>query len=275
MTLAAEPIMMSTLPQHAAAAAVAAAAAAAAAASAQHHATANSTPNSNNPKSSKLGFSIDSIVGKSNSKDSSQIHHNRDLNMSPTDLSLPLPLNHKRKRSRSRSRSKSRSRSRSPPSENTPTTPPLVRPIPTSFPGGISPQTYLDHLANLKALYDQQQAAVASSQAGQPHSPVSPTSTSPAASSAITSACGATTTTSSIGPPPPHAALHSGHPPGLPHGLPPGLAFPRPGMPGAPGGLPPMLFPGGPQIPPQIPREYPLYPWFISRRFPGGKSRDG
>lgn len=272
MTLAAEPIMMSTLPQHAAAAAVAAAAAAAAA-SAQHHATANSTPNSNNPKSSKLGFSIDSIVGKSNSKDSSQIHHNRDLNMSPTDLSLPLPLNHKRKRSRSRSRSKSRSRSRSPPSENTPTTPPLVRPIPTSFPGGISPQTYLDHLANLKALYDQQQAAVASSQAGQPHSPVSPTSTSPAASSAITSACGATTTTSSIGPPPPHAALHSGHPPGLPHGLPPGLAFPRPGMPGAPGGLPPMLFPGGPQIPPQIPREYPLYPWFISRRFPGGKSK--
>merc|ERR1719242_2908603 len=28
---------------------------------------------------------------------------------------------------------------------------------------------------------------------------------------------------------------------------------------------------GGPgAIPPQIPREYPLYPWFISRRFPGG-----
>merc|ERR1711936_678092 len=33
-----------------------------------------------------------------------------------------------------------------------------------------------------------------------------------------------------------------------------------------------MLFgPGGPpSLPPQIPREYPLYPWFISRRFPGG-----
>merc|ERR1719471_2768111 len=33
-----------------------------------------------------------------------------------------------------------------------------------------------------------------------------------------------------------------------------------------------MLFgPGGPpNLPPQIPREYPLYPWFISRRFPGG-----
>merc|ERR1719471_1248170 len=33
-----------------------------------------------------------------------------------------------------------------------------------------------------------------------------------------------------------------------------------------------MLFgPGGPpNMSPQIPREYPLYPWFISRRFPGG-----
>ena len=74
------------------------------------------------------------------------------------------------------------------------------------------------------------------------------------------------------GAPPPH-----GLPPGpLPPGFPPGFAFPRPGgLPGAPPGLPPLLFgaggPGGPQIPPQIPREYPLYPWFISRRFPGGK----
>jgi len=33
-----------------------------------------------------------------------------------------------------------------------------------------------------------------------------------------------------------------------------------------------MLFGAGgpPNLPPQIPREYPLYPWFISRRFPGG-----
>ena len=82
----------------------------------------------------------------------------------------------------------------------------------------------------------------------------------------------ASTTTASIGPPPPHLPHHS-HP-GLPPGFPPGLAgFPRPGLPGGPtAGLPPMLFgPGGLPPNPQIPREYPLYPWFISRRFPGGK----
>merc|ERR1712008_55240 len=146
--------------------------------------------------------------------------------------------------------------------------------IPTSFPGGlngISPQTYLDHLANLKALYDQHQAASIQNQQSSPSSP-----TSIATSSPLTPATsGASTTTASIGPPPPHLPHHS-HP-GLPPGFPPGLAgFPRPGLPGGPtAGLPPMLFGPGGQNPllgnPQIPREYPLYPWFISRRFPGGK----
>ena len=57
-------------------------------------------------------------------------------------------------------------------------------------------------------------------------------------------------------------------------GLPPGMAAALGplGALGLPRPPPPMgLFgPGGP--PPQIPREYPLYPWFISRhRFPGGE----
>ena len=69
-----------------------------------------------------------------------------------------------RSRSRSPPRSKSTSPATTPPPSNEGlagnTTPPLVRPIPTSFPGGISPQTYLDHLANLKALYDQHQARI-------------------------------------------------------------------------------------------------------------------
>ena len=142
-----------------------------------------------------------------------------------------------------------------------------MRPIPTSFPGGISPQTYLDHLANLKALYDQHQASQQSSPGSPPGSTANSSPLTPATS-------GASTTTASIGPPPPHLPHgQPGLPPGLPPGFPPGLAFPRPGLPGSPAGLPPMLFgPGGPpNMSPQIPREYPLYPWFISRRFPGGK----
>lgn len=141
--------------------------------------------------------------------------------------------------------------------------PSLVRPIPTngSLPGSSNgglplAQSYLDHLANLKAFYDQSAAA--------------------AISAAVSSASGNSPTTCSIsqGPPPsgPHPGLgHLGHLGGpLGHlGLhrPPGMGHP---------GLPPMFLgsggPAGTPLPPQIPREYPLYPWFISRRFPGGES---
>jgi len=278
MTLATEPphMMSVTFPNNAAAAAVAAAAAMAAA---QHN---NVTANSTN-STKKMGFSIDSIVGNSGAESAASKLRDS-LNMSPTDLSLSAAakrfksdhhtMDHTRdERSRSRSppRSKSTSPATTPPPSNEGmagnTTPPLVRPIPTSFPGGISPQTYLDHLANLKALYDQHQAASIQNQQSSPSSP-----TSIATSSPLTPATsGASTTTASIGPPPPHLPHHS-HP-GLPPGFPPGLAgFPRPGLPGGPtAGLPPMLFgPGGLPPNPQIPREYPLYPWFISRRFPGG-----
>ena len=89
MTLAAEPFMMSvSLPHNAAAAAAVAAAAALQAATANHspnsHVSSQNLPNSTNSKSSKLGFSIDSIVG--NSQESSKLRDS--LNMSPTDLSL-------------------------------------------------------------------------------------------------------------------------------------------------------------------------------------------
>lgn len=139
----------------------------------------------------------------------------------------------------------------------------LVRPIPTNG-GGLSAnpnnpngghplaQSYLDHLANLKAFYDQSAALSA------------------AASSA--SSGGTTTCSISQGPPPaPHPTMggHMGHlggplgPLGIPR--PPGLGHP---------GIPPLFLAGGgpgSAMPPQIPREYPLYPWFISRRFPGGE----
>merc|ERR1719491_1528741 len=285
-------MMSVTFPNNAAAAAVAAAAAMAAA---QHN---NVTANSTN-STKKMGFSIDSIVGNSGAESAASKLRDS-LNMSPTDLSLSAAakrfksdhhtMDHTRalelsnglsfcrdERSRSRSppRSKSTSPATTPPPSNEGlagnTTPPLVRPIPTSFPGltgGISPQTYLDHLANLKALYDQHQAASIQNQQSSPSSPTS------IASPLTPATSGASTTTASIGPPPPHLPHHS-HP-GLPPGFPPGLAgFPRPGLPGGPtAGLPPMLFGPGGQNPllgnPQIPREYPLYPWFISRRFPGG-----
>lgn len=140
--------------------------------------------------------------------------------------------------------------------------PSLIRPIPTNggLPGtsnGGLPlaQSYLDHLANLKAFYDQSAAA---------------------AISAAVSSSGNSPTTCSIsqGPPPgPHPALGHLGPLGGPLGhlglhRPPGMGHP---------GLPPMFLggggPGGTPLPPQIPREYPLYPWFISRRFPGGEFR--
>ena len=142
--------------------------------------------------------------------------------------------------------------------------PSLIRPIPTNgMPGGSNghsnplAQSYLDHLANLKAFYDQSAAAAA-------------------INAAVSSASGNSPTTCSVsqGPPPgPHPTMgHMGQfGPGGPLGQfglhrPPGMGHP---------GLPPMFLggggPGGTPLPPQIPREYPLYPWFISRRFPGGK----
>lgn len=156
-----------------------------------------------------------------------------------------------RPRSRSRSPIEDLKRSPSPlrgsyPRSDSPSSPSLVRPIPTSMGGGgpplaISAQSYLDQLASLKAFYE----ARGQSLPGQ-----------------------------SMGP--------NLLPPGLGgnlglHGLPPlGL----PGLPRPPtslqSGLPPFLgLPGGPPphhgIPQNIPREYPLYPWFINRhRFGGG-----
>ena len=142
--------------------------------------------------------------------------------------------------------------------------PSLVRPIPTNgaglpgAPNGGHPlaQSYLDHLANLKAFYDQSAAAAA-------------------ISAAVSSASGNSPTTCSVsqGPPPgPHPTMgHMGPLGGGPLGQfglhrPPGMGHP---------GLQHMFLggggPGGTPLPPQIPREYPLYPWFISRRFPGGK----
>ena len=143
------------------------------------------------------------------------------------------------------------------PNSSSPTTSPsLVRPIPTSLGGStaaglpLTAQSYLDHLATFKALYDN-----VGSQGP-------PTSGAPVTS--MPSVVGPHT--GSPLPPPPF-------PPGL--GGPLGhLGLRPPGPFGGAPGLPPFLggAPGGPgAIPPQIPREYPLYPWFISRRFPGGK----
>ena len=140
---------------------------------------------------------------------------------------------------RGRSPSPAEDLRRSPRSPDSPPSPSLVRPIPTS---GAS--SYLDQLAQLKAFYESRGAAQAAAAAG----------LNPAAS-------------------------------GLP-GLPPGLglpglhhaavlsALPRPPV-SLPTGLPPFLgLPGQPPSLPgqQLPREYPLYPWFLNRnRFPGGK----
>ena len=143
------------------------------------------------------------------------------------------------------------------PSSSSPTSPSLVRPIPTSLGGSgtglpLTAQSYLDHLATFKALYDQS----AGSQ-GPPGIP--------ATSGAQVLANG----------PPAGSPLHPHFHPGL--GGPLGhLGLRPPGPLGGAPGMPPLPFLGGAgggpgAIPPQIPREYPLYPWFISRRFPGGK----
>ena len=142
---------------------------------------------------------------------------------------------------RGRSPSPAEDLRRSPRSPDSPPSPSLVRPIPTS---GASTASYLDQLAQLKAFYESRAA-----------SGLSPS-----------------------GPAPPASAGLPGLPPGL--GL-PGLhhaavlsALPRPPV-SLPTGLPPFLgLPGQhPSLPgQQLPREYPLYPWFLNRnRFPGGK----
>ena len=181
----------------------------------------------------KLGFSIDSIVGD-RERSPRREEPQSPASRSPRDRS---PLY------RGRSPSPAEDRGRSPRSPDSPPSPSLVRPIPTS---GAS--SYLDQLAQLKAFYESRGAAQAAAAA-------------------------------SLGPgAPPAASGLPGLPPGL--GL-PGLhhaavlsALPRPPV-SLPTGLPPFLgLPGQPPSLPgqQLPREYPLYPWFLNRnRFPGGK----
>ena len=202
----------------------------------------------------QLGFSIDSIVGKS-----SEVSP-RSPPVSPVaSLSPPPGLSRHSvspKRERSRSPISHRQRSVSPPSNprrsplSAPASPPasspgLYRPSPAS--ASASAQSYLhDQLAQLKAFYEAKGQAVPG--LGGPGAP------------------GA------------HPLLHPGLAGGLPvTGLP---GFPRPpasslphpflGLPGAAGHLGggPL---GGPHPPHGVPREFPLHPWFINRhRFPLG-----
>ena len=192
----------------------------------------------------KLGFSIDSIVGEKSesSQDnlSSPVRSQSPVSRcrSPRDRSpiyrvrSPSP-NDDYKRSPSPSHG-IYSRSESPPS------PSLVRPIPTSLHGSspslINTQSYLDQLASLKAIYEAR---------GNPSLP--PSSGSPALLPPTLGIPGLHPMLSALPRPPTN----------LPGGMPPFLGLPgqHPGLPGQ-----------------QVPREYPLYPWFINRhRFPGGK----
>lgn len=144
------------------------------------------------------------------------------------------------------------------PTSASPTSPSLVRPIPTSLGGSgtglpLTAQSYLDHLATFKALYDQNAGSH-----GPPGSPV-------------TSCTPTLTNGPPVGSPLHPSPFHPGI--GGPLGQ---LGIRPPGHLGGAPGMPPLPFLGGAgggpgAIPPQIPREYPLYPWFISRRFPGGK----
>ena len=179
----------------------------------------------------KLGFSIDSIVGeKSPARGRSQ----SPLESSPRDRS---PIY------RARSPSPPEDFKRSPSPSASPPSPSLVRPIPTSLPAspGLSTQSYLDQLAQLKAFYEARGTG-----SGGP---------------AVGGVGGGSLLPPGLGLPGLHpAAVLSAlpRPPNLPGGLPPFL-----GLPGQPHSLP-----GQP-----LPREYPLYPWFINRhRFPGGQS---
>ena len=195
----------------------------------------------------KLGFSIDSIVG--------------DRERSPKRETASPQSPASRDRSplyRGRSPSPGEDLRRSPRSDSPASPGSLVRPIPTSGAASV----YLDQLAQLKAFYDSRGAAQA------------------AAAQAAAAGLAAPSPPSGHGAPPTSLAS-----PGLP-GLPPGLglpglhhaavlsALPRPPA-SLPAGLPPFLgLPGQhPNLPgQQLPREYPLYPWFLNRnRFPGGK----
>jgi len=196
----------------------------------------------------KLGFSIDSIVGKSEPRSESPVSpppvqrtwspEHRPLSSSPKTLSS---TRHSASPPYIRDRSRSpisRHRSVSPPPVSpSPSSPPSVyRPTPSSLPSSPSiAQNYLDQLASLKAFYEAKGQSVP-------------------------------------GLPGNHPLL----PPGL-SGLPSGL----PGFPRPPSSLPPFLglpgaqFPGNPLAaapqPPHVPREFPLHPWFINRhRFPLG-----
>ena len=118
------------------------------------------TPNQTSPdifsSKAKLGFSIDSIVGvkRERSRSPSPPPHRSPVRIkrswsppaSPSDYTLTGAA------SRPRSRSPLRQRSVSPPRQSLS---PLLRPNPTS-PASlpVSPQTYLDQLASLKALYE-------------------------------------------------------------------------------------------------------------------------
>jgi len=215
---------------------------------------------------SKLGFSIDSIVGHSEARSQSppvsppsQSPQGPWSSRSPPSQSPQRPWSPLRPSSpsdvkplirhsvspvsqtsppysrspRTRSRSPLRPRSVSPPRQSpSPVSPhaSIYRPTPTSLPSSPSlAQSYIqDQLASLKAFYEAKGQSV---------------------------------------PLPANPLLH----PGM--GFPPSL----PGFPRPPSSLPPFLGLPGSQFPPshplgpQIPREYPLHPWFINRhRFPLG-----
>ena len=182
----------------------------------------------------KLGFSIDSIVGDGSPARDVVTPGGGGRSQSPIQTSP-------RDRSpiyRVRSPSPADDYRRSPSPSASPPSPSLVRPIPTSIPGStaLSTQSYLDQLQQLKAFYEARGG-------GAP----GPGSTSPLL--------------------PPGLSLPGLHPAAVLS------ALPRP--PNMPGPLPPFLgLPGQPHsLPGQpLPREYPLYPWFINRhRFPGGE----
>ncbi|CAB4068815.1 EMX [Lepeophtheirus salmonis] len=157
---------------------------------------------------------------------------------------------------------------RSTPGSPPPLSPPLIRPIPTSA------QSYLDQIASLKAFYDQSHHNFAQAQQqlvkGPPSSP--PEGIPSSVMSSSSSTCSTTTSAPSSTSPAPTSHLpHTHPPPGGMVGAPGMMGLPRPphGLP--PSGLPPVFLGAAGAMHHQIPREYPLYPWFISRhRFPGG-----
>ena len=196
----------------------------------------------------QLGFSIDSIVGKSepdtdrpgSSSPVSPAPRSWSPGSSPPAADIKPSVQSVR---RDRSRSPLRQRSVSPPTRQSPVSPAsppsLFRPTPSSLPSSPAlAQSYLqDQLASLKAFYEAKGQSSPSQAPGLP-SPLLP------------------------------PGLAS-----LPSALP---GFPRPPASSLPPflGLPPHL-PGshlGPQPGPGVPREFPLHPWFINRhRFPLGK----